>query len=151
MQKKRRSLYHLIDSSSMAPISALSAQTTLHPPALSDPSIIRVRDTVHQIKLLTNRIIHLRSQLHASEDDEIQQQIATDQKKLSNLKIMLRGFNREMYLENRSVKTATSEAKAQVDNLYLNLQNLKYEQQHLRSEIQDCRNYVYSSLSLVKD
>jgi THO complex subunit 5 len=127
----------------MAPISAFSAQTTLHPPTLTDPSILRVRDNVHQIKLLTSRIVHLRSQPHASEDDEIQQQITIDQKKLANLKIMLRGFNREMYLENRGVKTATSEAKSQVDDLYLNLQNLKYEQQHLRSEIQDCRNYQY--------
>jgi THO complex subunit 5 len=131
----------------MAPIT-LSAQTTLHPPNLTDPSILRVRDTVHQIKVLTDRIVHLQSQSQSSEDEEIQVQLATDQKKLANLKIMLRGFNREMYLENRSVKTATSEAKAQVDNLYLTLQNLKYEQQHLRSEIQDCRNYVYPSQSL---
>jgi THO complex subunit 5 len=130
----------------MAPIT-LSAQATLNPPNLTDPSILRVRDTVHQIKLLTNRIVQLQAQPQSSEDDEIQQ-LATDQKKLANLKIMLRGSNREMYLENRSVKTATSEAKAQVDNLYLTLQNLKYEQQHLRSEIQDCRNYVYCSQSL---
>lgn len=126
----------------MAPITIPPFQTALSHPELKDESIIRVRDTINQIKLLTNRILALRLQSQLSEDES--RQLATDQKKLTNLKIMLRGFNREMYLENRAVKAKTSESKADVDNLYLNLQNLKYEQQHLRSEIQDCRNYVYA-------
>jgi THO complex subunit 5 len=125
----------------MAPVPIPPSQTALSHPELKDLSIIRVRDTINQIKLLTNRILALRLQSQISNDES--QLLATEQKKLTNLKIMLRGFNREMYLENRAVKMKTSEAKAEVDNLYLNLQNLKYEQQHLRSEIQDCRNYVY--------
>jgi hypothetical protein len=124
----------------MAPITIPPSQTALSHPELKDASIIRVRDTINQIRLLTNRILALRLQPQLSDDQS--RQLATDQKKLTNLKIILRGFNREMYLENRAVKAKTSEAKAAVDNLYLNLQNLKYEQQHLRSEIQDCRNYV---------
>src|SRR5438046_10252541 len=125
----------------MAPITVTPPQTTFPPPILTDPSILHVRDTINQIKLVANRYLDLRSRPDFSEDES--RQLSIDQKKLTNLKIMLRGFNREMYLENRSVKASTSEAKAQVDNLYLNLQNLKYEQQHLRSEIQDCRNYAY--------
>lgn len=124
----------------MAPITIPPSQTALSHPELKDASIIRVRDTINQIRLLTNRILALRLQPQLSDDES--RQLATDQKKLTNLKIILRGFNREMYLENRAVKAKTSEAKAAVDNLYLNLQNLKYEQQHLRSEIHDCRNYV---------
>ena len=127
----------------MAPITISPSQTALSHPELGAASIIRVRDTINQVRLLTSRILALRLQAQLSEDES--RQLAIDQKKLTNLKIMLRGFNREMYLENRAVKAKTSEAKAEVDNLYLNLQNLKYEQQHLRSEIQDCRNYVYSA------
>ena len=127
----------------MAPITISPSQTALSHPELGAASIIRVRDTINQVRLLTSRILALRLQPQLSEDES--RQLAIDQKKLTNLKIMLRGFNREMYLENRAVKAKTSEAKAEVDNLYLNLQNLKYEQQHLRSEIQDCRNYVYST------
>lgn len=125
----------------MAPLTIPAPQTSLLPPSVTDPSITHVRDTISQIKLVANRIIDLRSHVQLSEDES--RRLQTDEKKLTNLKIMLRGFNREMHLQNRAVKTATSEAKAQVDNLYLNLQNLKYEQQHLRSEIQDCRNYAY--------
>jgi THO complex subunit 5 len=124
----------------MAPITLSPSRTTLPSPTLTDPSILHVRDTINQIELVANRFLDLRSRPELSEDES--RQLAVNQKKLTNLKIMLRGFNREMYLENRAVKTSTSEAKAQVDNLYLNLQNLKYEQQHLRSEIQDCKNYA---------
>jgi len=127
----------------MAPITVPPSQTALSQPTLEAASITRVRDTIHQIKLQTSRILALRSQPQLS--DQESQYLAIEQKKLTTLKIMLRGFNREMYLENRAVKAKSSEAKAEVDNLYLNLQNLKYEQQHLRSEIQDCRNYVYAA------
>lgn len=127
----------------MAPLTVSAIQIPLPPPNLTDPSILRVRDTISQIKLVANQLIELRSRPDLS--DEESRQLSTYQKKLMNLKIMLRGFNREMYLQNRAAKASTSEAKAQVDNLYLNLQNLKYERQHLRSEIQDCRNYVYAT------
>ena len=124
----------------MSPITISLAETSLPPPPLTDPSILHVQDTISQIKTVTYRLLLLRFEEDFSEGQA--QQFATDQKKLTNLKIMLRGFNREMYLQNRAVKTATSEAKAEFDNLYLSLQNLTYERQHLRSEIQDCRNYV---------
>ena len=125
----------------MAPLASHPSQASLALPPLVDPSILRVHDTVNQIKLIANRLVELKARPDLTEQD--QQQLSIDERKLLSLKIMLRGFNREMYLQNRAVKTSTSEAKADVDNLYLNLQNLKYEQQHLRSEIQDCRNYVY--------
>lgn len=125
----------------MAPLTNNPSQASLALPPLTDPSILHVQDTVNQIRLIANRVLELKARPDLSEQDR--QQLSIDQKKLLGLKIMLRGFNREMYLQNRAVKTSTSEAKAEVDNLYLNLQNLKYEQQHLRSEIQDCRSYVY--------
>jgi hypothetical protein len=129
----------------MVPIDSAQGQATvLVAPTITDPSILHVRDTINQITLVANRILELRSRRGLTDAES--RQFETDAKKLTNLKIMLRGFNREMYLQNRAVKASTSEAKAQVDNLYLTLQNLKYEQQHLRSEIQDCKNYVYETL-----
>jgi len=124
----------------MAPIANNPSHASLALPALKDRSILQVHETISQIKLVACRVLELKARRELSDQD--QQQLSTDQRKLLNLKIMLRGVNREMYLQNRAVKMSTSEAKAEVDNLYLNLQNLKYEQQHLRSEIQDCRNYV---------
>jgi predicted RNase H-like nuclease (RuvC/YqgF family) len=127
----------------MAPMTINPSQAPLPPLTVTDSSILHVRDTINQIKAVAARVQSLRARIDdLSEDERVQLQ--TDQKKLTNLKIMVRGFNREMYLQNRAVKQCTSEAKAEVDNLYLTLQNLKYEQQHLRSEIQDCRNYVYN-------
>lgn len=126
----------------MAPLTTSpAASINLDAPNLTDPSILHVRDTISQLRLIANRVLALRARMGDLPEDE-NSQLETDQKKLRNLKIMLRGFNREMYLQNRAVKQNTSDAKAEVDNLYLSLQNLKYEQGHLRSEIQDCRNYA---------
>jgi CRISPR/Cas system-associated protein Csx1 len=129
----------------MAPVTIPSTQASLAPPELTDTSIIRVRDIITQIKVLTSRIVELQCAPNLSEERSLQ--LATDKKKLSTQIIILRGFNREMYFQNRAVKNATADSKAQVDSLYLNLQNMKYEQQHLRSEIQDCRNYAYANPS----
>jgi len=130
----------------MAPLTNSSAAPiNLDLPVLTDPSILRVRDTLSQISTLAARIISLRNRVPELSEEE-HAELETDQKKLRNLKIMLRGFNREMYLQNRAAKQATSDAKAEVDNLSLSLQNLKYEQGHLRSEIQDCRSYAYPAL-----
>jgi hypothetical protein len=130
----------------MAPLPSLSAvPVNLNPPQLIDPSVLRVRDTINQISILATRVISLRGRLEDLSEEE-NAQLEKDQKKLRNLRVMLRGFNREMYLQNRAIKQATSDAKVEVDNLYIGLQNLKYEQGHLRSEIQDCRNYAYGIL-----
>jgi Fms-interacting protein/Thoc5 len=122
-----------------------TVQSSLPLPAITDPSILDVRNTVNQIRLLANQLLILFSK--SSLNDEEATQLANAQRKLQTLKIMLRGFNREVYLQNRAVKQATSESKVEVEGLYLGLQNLKYEQQHLRSEIQDCKNYMYFPIS----
>ena len=131
-------------ASRMAPL-AIPPIPTLSLPDITDTSILPVCDAIQQLKFLASHILdlqaHSQGSLELSEDAA--RQLEMDKKKLTNLKIMLRGFNREMYLQNRAVKQACSEAKMQMDNLYLELQNLKYEEQHLRSEIQDCRNYAY--------
>ena len=41
----------------------------------------------------------------------------------------------------RDTKQNTAEAKSEIDSLHLQLQNLFYEQRHLRGEIGACEDY----------
>lgn len=45
----------------------------------------------------------------------------------------------------REAKETTSEVRREVDRLHLQLQNLYYEQRHLRGEINACREFPYVS------
>jgi THO complex subunit 5 len=53
----------------------------------------------------------------------------------------------------REAKEVTSEVRREVDRLHLQLQNLYYEQRHLRGEITACREFPhqYTSLPLVSE
>lgn len=53
----------------------------------------------------------------------------------------LRGLNRKAVLSVRSTKQETTEARQEIDSLHLQLQNLYYEQRHLRGEISACEDY----------
>jgi hypothetical protein len=53
----------------------------------------------------------------------------------------LRGLNRKAVLGVRSTKQETTEARQEIDSLHLQLQNLYYEQRHLRGEIAACEDY----------
>jgi THO complex subunit 5 len=44
-------------------------------------------------------------------------------------------------MSSREAKEATAEARREVDRLHLQLQNLYYEQRHLRGEIKACRDF----------
>jgi len=41
----------------------------------------------------------------------------------------------------RQAKVDTAEARSEIDTLHLQLQNLHYEQRHLRGEISACESY----------
>nr|GFD57658.1 hypothetical protein [Tanacetum cinerariifolium] len=43
----------------------------------------------------------------------------------------------------RRTKQETSEARQEIDELHLQLQNLYYEQRHLRGEIRGCEEYKW--------
>ncbi|KAI9794845.1 MAG: hypothetical protein M1816_002973 [Peltula sp. TS41687] len=80
------------------------------------------------------------------------QQNSIKQHKLLNAYIsQLRGLNREAILQVRQAKQATAEARQEVDRLHLQLQNLYYEQRHLRAEITACETYdhKYRQLPLI--
>ncbi|KAL1304920.1 hypothetical protein AAFC00_003834 [Neodothiora populina] len=74
------------------------------------------------------------------------------QQKLLNTRIAkLRGLNRSAIFDTRATKQQTAEAKQEIDTLHLQLQNLYYEQRHLRGEIVGCEGYdhKYQSLPLI--
>lgn len=47
----------------------------------------------------------------------------------------------------RQTKQETTEARQEIDSLHLQLQNLYYEQRHLRGEIAGCEEFEYAVAS----
>ncbi|KAK3053716.1 hypothetical protein LTS18_012103 [Coniosporium uncinatum] len=67
--------------------------------------------------------------------------------------MQVRALTRKSIEGVRQTKQATTDARAEVDTLRLRLQNLEYEQRHLRGEIQGCEGYEhkYQQLSLIPE
>ena len=55
----------------------------------------------------------------------------------------LKAHNRAANAQTRSHKQATTDARAQMDQAHLALQNLLYEKRHLEREIEKCRQFAY--------
>lgn len=73
-----------------------------------------------------------------------EQDLSTQQKVLYSHLAVVRGLNRKALLNARKTKQETTDARQEVDKLHLQLQNLYYEQRHLRGEITVCENYEYA-------
>lgn len=58
----------------------------------------------------------------------------------------LRGLNRNAIIKVRNTKQSTAEARQEIDRLHLQLQNLYYEERHLRGEIAACESYEFVPL-----
>ncbi|KAI4150666.1 MAG: hypothetical protein L6R39_002207 [Caloplaca ligustica] len=89
-----------------------------------------------------------------SEDTKLH--LSRQQRMLNSDLASLRDASRESIFEVRMTKQSTSEARQEVDRLHLQLQNLYYEERHLRGEISACESYEYvlfigESSSLVVD
>ena len=72
---------------------------------------------------------------------EVRLELSEQQKLLYTYLAQLRGSNRNAILAVRSTKQTTAEARQEIDRLHLQLQNLYYEQRHLRGEISACESY----------
>lgn len=72
---------------------------------------------------------------------EMSTRILREQKILHSYLARLRGLNRNAVHRVRQTKQSTAEARAEIDTLHLHLQNLYYEQRHLRGEISACESY----------
>ena len=81
-----------------------------------------------------------RSQQNSS-SVEAQLEFSKQQKLLNAHLAQLRGLNRNAILEVRRTKQETAEARQEIDRLLLQLQNLYYEERHLRGEIAACESY----------
>jgi hypothetical protein len=57
----------------------------------------------------------------------------------------LKAHNRAANAQTRSHKQATADARTQMDQAHLVLQNLLYEKRHLEREIEKCRQFAYVS------
>lgn len=64
-------------------------------------------------------------------------------KLLNALMTQLKGLHRTAIMSAREAKETTSEVRREVDRLHLQLQNLYYEQRHLRGEINACREFPF--------
>ena len=110
---------------------------------VTDPLLQNVLDVGTQTR---QHCMHLVDLLNASDSTELQAEGAQpDFRKLQNILrahlAQLRGLNREAVREVRSTKQLTAEARQEIDRLHLQLQNLYYEERHLRGEIAACETY----------
>lgn len=91
-----------------------------------------------------NQCLKLLDQLIANNDtDDLERSggLSKEQKALNVYTGRLRGLNRKTVHRTRDIRAETAEARAGVDTLHLQLQNLYYEQRHLRGEISACESY----------
>ena len=70
-----------------------------------------------------------------------QLEMSKHQKLLYSYLAQLRGLNRNAVFGVRNTKQVTAEARQEIDRLHLQLQNLYYEERHLRGEIGACQSY----------
>ncbi|SPN97582.1 related to conserved coiled/coiled coil protein [Cephalotrichum gorgonifer] len=82
---------------------------------------------------------------------EAQSNVLKQQKRMFTNIAQLRGLHRAANLSARDTKGVTTEARHEVDRLHLQLENLYYEQRHLRNEILACESYdhTYTQLDLI--
>ncbi|KAL9069079.1 MAG: hypothetical protein Q9161_005726 [Pseudevernia consocians] len=81
----------------------------------------------------------------------VQLELSKQQRLLYSHLGQLRELNRNAILKVRNTKQTTAEARQEIDRLHLQLQNLYYEERHLRGEIAACDSYdhKYQQLPLI--
>lgn len=79
--------------------------------------------------------------------DDTKFQLSALQRQLNANLARLRQASRDSIFEVRATKQDTAEARQEVDRLHLQLQNLYYEERHLRGEISACESYEYLTFS----
>ncbi len=112
---------------------------------VTDPYLRSVLETSTRTREQTSKLLALvednpSSSTHPPSRDTILH-LARQQKQLHALIAVLRGKNRNALLGVRQTKALTAERRGEVDRLHLQLQNLYYEQRHLRGEIAACEAY----------
>ena len=111
---------------------------------ISDPALMSVLDAAARARDQSLAILELLEEYRGSAADTEQQlALAKQHKLLTAHAAQLRGLNRKAIVGARNTKQETAEARQEIDSLHLQLQNLYYEQRHLRGEIGACEDYEY--------
>nr|POE63493.1 tho complex subunit 5 like a [Quercus suber] len=111
---------------------------------INDPQLLSVLGAARQAREQSLAILDLLDSYHRPDapTEEEQQLAVSKQHKLLNAYLaQLRTLDRRAILDVRSTKQETAEARQEIDALHLQLQNLYYEQRHLRGEIAGCEEY----------
>ncbi|KAI5358450.1 putative THO complex, subunit 5 protein [Septoria linicola] len=117
---------------------------------ITDPVLISVLSAAKETRAQCNSILDFIAQNGSASYEDMR--LLTEQKTLSSRLAILRGLNRKAILGVRATKQETTEARQEIDELHLQLQNLYYEQRHLRGEIRGCEeyNHKYEHLGMVQ-
>ncbi len=114
---------------------------------VTDPFLQSVLDASTQTRQQCTTLLDLTEanaiSSSSSPTQESQLELSKHQKTLYSSLAQLRGLNRNALLKVRNTKQTTAEARQEIDRLHLQLQNLYYEERHLRGEIAACESYEY--------
>ena len=110
---------------------------------VTDPSLRECLQLASKLRMLCRQLLSvLQSQGPAGELSETASIERAKQQKLLNAYLtQLKVLHRAAFMSAREAKQTTTEARQEVDRLHLQLQNLYYEQRHLRGEIAACKDF----------
>lgn len=108
---------------------------------IADPALLRVLDAAQQARQQCLDLLDLLESQSTAPPRELELELSKQQQSLHAYLAQVRGLNRGAILGVRQTKQSTAEARSEVDTLLLQLQNLYYEQRHLRGEITACESY----------
>lgn len=122
---------------------------------ITDPLLLSVLQSAEKTRQQSLAILDLIESFHASDaGTEATALEHSKQYKLLNAHLaQLRSLNRKAVLGVRQTKQETAEARQEIDTLHLQLQNLRYEQNHLHGDIAACRDYqhTYENIGMVAE
>ena len=114
---------------------------------VEDPSLRSVLDTSARARQQCMNLVDVAeaNAISVSQPPSLDVQLgfSKQQKLLYSYLAELRGLNRNAINGVRNTKQVTAEARQEIDRLHLQLQNLYYEERHLRGEIAACESYEY--------
>ena len=109
---------------------------------IKDPALQNCLEVADRTRHLCHEIVTtLENATDGGQSDQARIEQSRKQKNLSALVVQLKALHRAAIMLPRDAKEATNEARRDVDRLHLQLQNLHYEQRHLRGKITACREF----------
>lgn len=115
---------------------------------ITDPYLQSVVQVAAQAREQSLAILDLINTFPSTDPTELENEqlmrLSKQQKQLTAYLAQLRSRNRRSIAGVRQTRQETAEARQEVDSLHLELQNLYYEQRHLRGEIAACESYDHT-------